>query len=245
MGVRDCVESLLVSVSSLDRHPELMATAHRTGVRVRTAADHVLASLTDTSSPQGVLAICRMIDRPLVDVVGTGPALVVCCARVRDPGNAGTIIRCADAFGADAVILSEGSVDAYNSKTVRSSAGSLFHVPLSLGAALPEVVAAASANGLQVLAADGRGMVDLDELSTSGGLARPSLWLFGNEAWGLPADDAALADHTVRVPIYGAAESLNLAAAAAVCLYATSTAQRNATAVPASQTHSPPEQGRF
>ena len=241
LGAPDCVESLLVSMSSLERHPELMATAHRTGVPVRTAADHVLASLTDTSSPQGVVAVCRMIDRPLADALGTRPALVVCCARVRDPGNAGTVIRCADAFGADAVILSEGSVDAYNSKTVRSSAGSLFHVPLVLGVALREVVAAASANGLQVLAADGRGLVDLDEMSTSGALARPSLWLFGNEAWGLPADDAALADHSIRVPIYGAAESLNLAAAAAVCLYATSTAQRKGTAGPAPQTHSPAE----
>jgi TrmH family RNA methyltransferase len=155
------------------------------------------------------------------------------------------VIRCADAFGADAVILSEGSVDAYNSKAVRSSAGSLFHVPLVLGAPLPEVVAAARAKGLQVLAADGGGLLDLDQLGTSGDLARPCLWLFGNEAWGLPADDAALADQTVRVPIYGAAESLNLAAAAAVCLYATSTAQRRAASGLRSETDSPAEPVRF
>lgn len=229
----------------MDRNLELTTMAVRAGVPVRTAADDALGSLTDTSSPQGVVAVCRMIDRPLVDALGTRPTLVVCCARVRDPGNAGTVIRCADAFGADAVILTEGSVDAYNSKTVRSSAGSLFHVPLVLGVALREVTAAASAKGLRVLAADGRGPIDLDELSTSGALASSNLWLFGNEAWGLPADDAALADHRVRVPIYGGAESLNLAAAAAVCLYATATAQRKARAGSRSQTHSPAEPVRF
>jgi TrmH family RNA methyltransferase len=240
-----CVQYLLVSKSSLEKHRELTMTAAAAGVPVRITADDALASLTDTSTPQGVVAVCRMVDRPLADALGTRPSLVVCCARVRDPGNAGTVIRCADAFGADAVILSEGSVDAYNSKAVRSSAGSLFHVPLVLGAALPEVVAVARAKGLQVLAADGGGPLDLDQLSTSGGLARPCLWLFGNEAWGLPADDAALCDQRVRVPIFGAAESLNLAAAAAVCLYATSTAQRRAASGFRSQTDSPAEPVSF
>ena len=236
-----CVQYLLVSRSSLEKHRGLTSEAGKAGVPVRTTADDALASLTDTSSPQGVVAICQMVDRPLADAFRTRPALVVCCARVRDPGNAGTVIRCADAFGAGAVILSEGSVDAYNSKVVRSTAGSLFHLPLVLGAALPEVVAVARANGLQVLAADGGGSRDLDQLSTSGELARPCLWLFGNEAWGLPADDAALADQRVRVPIYGAAESLNLAAAAAVCLYATSGAQRGAASGVRAQTDSPAE----
>jgi TrmH family RNA methyltransferase len=245
LGVAGCVESLLLSRSSVDRHRELTTTASTAGVPVRIAADNAFASLTDTSNPQGVVAVCRMIDRPLADALGARPTLVVCCVRVRDPGNAGTVIRCADAFGADAVILSEGSVDAYNSKAVRSSAGSIFHVPLVLGAALREVAAAASAKRLQVLAADGGAPVDLDELSTSGALAHPSLWLFGNEAWGLPADDAALADQGVRVPIYGAAESLNLATAAAVCLYATATALRKATSGSRSQTQSPAEPVRF
>jgi RNA methyltransferase, TrmH family len=240
-----CVQYLLVSRSSLDKHRELTSAAAAVGVPVRITGDDALASLTDTSTPQGVVAVCRMVDRPLADALGSRPALVVCCARVRDPGNAGTVIRCADAFGADAVILSEGSVDAYNSKVVRSSAGSLFHVPLVLGVTLPEVVVAARVRGLQILAADGTGRLDLDQLSTSGDLAKPCLWLFGNEAWGLPVDDAALSDQKVRVPIYGAAESLNLAAAAAVCLYATSTAQRRSASGFRSQTDSPAEPVRF
>jgi RNA methyltransferase, TrmH family len=240
-----CAQCLLVSRSNVEKHRELTMAAATAGVAVRITADDALASLTDTSTPQGVVAICRMVDRSLADALGTHPALVVCCARVRDPGNAGTVIRCADAFGADAVVLSEGSVDAYNSKAVRSSAGSLFHVPLVLGAALSEVVSAARAKGLQVLAADGGGLSDLDQLNVSGGLAGPCLWLFGNEAWGLPAADAALCDQRVRVPIYGAAESLNLAAAAAVCLYATSTAQRRAGFGFRSQTDSRAEPVRF
>jgi RNA methyltransferase, TrmH family len=157
---------------------------------------------------------------------------------VRDPGNAGTVIRCADAFGGDVVILSEGSVDAYNPKAVRSSAGSLFHLPIVLEAPLEETVRAARSRGLQVLAADGDGRVDLVELTANGELAKPTFWLFGNEAWGLPAEHAALADEVVRVPIYGAAESLNLGAAAAICLYATATVQR-ATKRSISQTQSP------
>jgi RNA methyltransferase, TrmH family len=228
LGVADCVEALFVAGSSIGRHQPLIAAAKAPGVPIRTAADHDLASLSDTRTPQGVVAVCRRIDRTLDDALRSNPSLVVCCARVRDPGNAGTVIRCADAFGADAVILSEGSVDAYNSKTVRSSAGSLFHLPLVVGVPLPHLVQTARSRGLQVLAADGGGVVDLTELTARGRLSRPTLWLLGNEAWGLPAEDAALADERVRVPIYGAAESLNLGAAAAICLYATATAQRAA-----------------
>ena len=192
------------------------------------SAQDDLVTLADTRTPQGILAVCRTIDRPLDDALRSTPTLVVCCAQVRDPGNAGTVIRCADALGASSVILTEGSVDAYHSKTVRSSAGSLFHLPIALDVPVDEAVGAARACGLQVLAADADGPVNLVELTASGGLARPTLWMFGNEAWGLPAGHAALADEVVRVPIYGGAESLNLGAAAAICLYATSTAQRTA-----------------
>ena len=140
-------------------------------------------------------------------------------ANVRDPGNAGTVLRTADAAGADGVVFAAASVDPYNSKCVRSSAGSLFHLPVVVGVPLAEAIARLRAAGLQILAADGsaRQLVD----SADGpDLTRPTAWLFGNEAWGLPDDLLALADAPVAVPIYGQAESLNLAAAAAVCLYA-------------------------
>ena len=182
-------------------------------------------SLADTVTPQGIVAVCRSLDVPLETAV-TGARLVAVCADVRDPGNAGTVIRCADAAGADAVVLAGHSVDAYNPKTVRATVGSLFHLPLALAGAPAAAVAGLRAAGLTVLAADGAGEVDLDDAVDDGLLTGPTAWLFGNEAWGLPAQLAALADHRVRIPIHGRAESLNLSTAAAVCLYASARAQR-------------------
>ncbi len=166
------------------------------------------------------MAVCRFLDRPLSDVLTPDAALVAVCADVRDPGNAGTVIRCADAAGASAVVLTGSSVDPYNGKAVRASAGSLFHVPLALAADPAAVVRQVRASGVQVLAADGAGELDLDAAEHAGLLRWPTAWLFGNEAWGLPDELAALADHRVAIPIHGRAESLNLATAAAVCLYA-------------------------
>lgn len=223
------VTDLYVDPAAEQRLADLLTTAERTGVPVRPLAGRDLAGLTDTVTPQGVVAVCRRVDVGLEQTVRTGARLVVCCAQVRDPGNAGTVVRCADAFGADGVVLSAGSVELTNPKTVRASVGSLFHLPVSVGASLATVVDVAHDAGLQVLAADGSGEADLAELAASDELARPTLWVFGNEAWGMPAEDRALADRVVRVPLYGAAESLNLATAAAVCLWTTATAQRAAT----------------
>jgi RNA methyltransferase, TrmH family len=185
-----------------------------------------MAELAQTVTPQGLLAVCRFIDVPLERLVAARPRLVVLLANVRDPGNAGTVLRTADAAGADGVVFSDASVDPYNSKCVRASAGSLFHLPLVAGCTLQEATAALRGAGLRVLAADGGADRTLTEKSGDGTLDRPTAWLFGNEAWGLPADLLALADEAVAVPIYGQAESLNLAAAAAVCLYASASAQR-------------------
>ena len=165
--------------------------------------------------------MCRFLDVPLATVLepaSTERRLVAICADIRDPGNAGTVVRCADAAGADAVVFSGQSVDFYNPKTVRASVGSLFHLPVAVEPDPAAAVRAAQGAGLVVLAADGAGEVDLDEADDL--LAGPTAWLFGNEAWGLPDELAALADHRVSIPIYGRAESLNLSTAAAVCLYA-------------------------
>jgi TrmH family RNA methyltransferase len=145
---------------------------------------------------------------------------------VGDPGNAGTLLRCADAAGAEAVVLAGAGVDPYNPKAVRASAGSLFHLRLAVDADPAAAVAAVRCAGLQVLAADGAAATDLDGAERQGLLARPTAWLFGNEARGLPAAVTALADTSVAVPLHGRAESLNLAAAAAVCLYASARVHR-------------------
>lgn len=180
-----------------------------------------LRRLTDTVTPQGIVAVCRATAASLSDI--DTPRLVVICAQVRDPGNAGTVIRCADAFGADAVLLTTGSVELHNPKTIRASVGSIFHLPVVAGIELSDAVAWCRDQGLQVLAADGGGdlLTDLADV-----LPRPTAWLMGNEAWGLPAEHAALADRIVGVPMWGQAESLNLSTAAAVCLYASASVQR-------------------
>jgi RNA methyltransferase, TrmH family len=181
-----------------------------------------LAALTETVTPQGVVAVVAAPATTLDDVLRRRPRHVVLLVEAADPGNVGTVIRTADAAGADAVVLTSGSVDPYGGKCVRASAGSLFHLPVVSGIAVDKAVTDLRAAGLQVLATTTDG-TDLDDIAD---LHRPTAWLFGNEAHGLSATTTALADRTVRVPIHGRAESLNLAAAAAVCLYATASAQR-------------------
>jgi TrmH family RNA methyltransferase len=184
------------------------------GVGVTLVEDRALELLSDSVTPAGVVAVCRYVDVPLAEAV-SGARLVAICADVRDPGNAGTVIRCADAAGADAVVLAGHSVDLYNPKTLRASVGSAFHLPVAVEPAAEAAVRVVREAGLTVLAADGAGEVGLYEARLSG----PTAWLFGNEAWGLPEDLAALADHRVAIPIHGRAESLNLSTAAALCLY--------------------------
>jgi RNA methyltransferase, TrmH family len=159
-------------------------------------------------------------------VTRPAPPLVALLANVRDPGNAGTVLRTADAAGARAVVFGDASVDPYNGKCVRASAGSLFHLPVVAGARLEDAVIAMREAGLRIVAADGRASRSLDDPDVLARLSEPTAWLFGNEAWGLPPDLVRMADEPVAVPIYGKAESLNLAAAAAVCLYASARAQR-------------------
>jgi TrmH family RNA methyltransferase len=200
---------LFVTSQGRSRNPELAALASRQGAPVHEVSGEVMAELAQTITPQGLLA----------DLVAASPRLVVVLANVRDPGNAGTVLRTADAAGAGGVVFAAASVDPYNSKCVRASAGSLFHLPVVSGHDLPAALATLRAAGLQILAADGSA-ASLLEAAGGPDLTRPTAWLFGNEAWGLPAELLTLADAVVGVPIYGRAESLNLAAAAAVCLYA-------------------------
>jgi TrmH family RNA methyltransferase len=215
---------LFVTGPGAGRHPELAAEAASRGIAVHEVSGDVMAELAQTITPQGLLGVCRFVDVPLSALLGArgpegGLQLVTVLANVRDPGNAGTVMRTSDAAGADGVIFAAASVDPYNSKCVRSSAGSLFHLPVVAGAPLADVIDTLHEAGLQVLAADGSASRLLDA-PDGPDLTRPTAWLFGNEAWGLPDDLLALADDVVAVPIYGQAESLNLAAAAAVCLYA-------------------------
>ncbi len=223
-GQGSLIRELFVTTPARTRHADLVEAVAATGAPVHEIGGELMAELAQTVTPQGLLAVCPFIDVPLAELIGRSPRLVVVLANTRDPGNAGTVLRTADAAGADGVIFTTASVDPYNSKCVRSSAGSLFHLPVTTGVSIADAIASLRAAGLAVLAADGSAKCRLDELENSGRLRQPTAWLFGNEAWGLPADLLAMADAAVCVPIYGRAESLNLAAAAAVLLYASARA---------------------
>ena len=186
-----------------------------------TVSEAELAGIADAVAPQGIVARCRSVVRP-IEALPSASRLVAVGIDVRDPGNAGSIVRAADAAGADAVIFAGDSVDPQNPKAVRATVGSLFHLPVIVDRDTPAVLATLRASGLTLLAADAGGEADLFETD----LGVPSAWLFGNEAHGL-GDAAASADTRVAIPIYGQAESLNLATAAAVCLYASAQAQRS------------------
>ena len=205
----------------LARDTSLVAGAQARGIPVSPVTDRAMSGLADTVTPQGVVAVCDLVDRTLTDVLAGAPRLVAVLVGVSDPGNAGTVIRVADAAGADAVILAGDAVDPHNGKCVRASTGSVFHVPIAR-APVAEVLDACRAAGLRLIAADGYAKAELTPATVTG----PTAWLFGSEAHGLPEEVKSAADESLRVPIYGKAESLNLATAVTVCLYATAWRQR-------------------
>ncbi len=184
LAVPDVVVEVFATCEATTRHPDLYADAVEIGAPWQLSEVEALASLADAVTPQGMVAVCRFLDRSVDSLLDAAANGLVVCADVRDPGNAGTIIRTADAAGAGGVVLSGHSVDPYNPKTIRASAGSLFHVPLCVTAGTAAVLADVRRAGLPVLAADGAGEIDLYDADAL--LAYPVAWLFGNEAWGLP-----------------------------------------------------------
>ncbi|MGW2552813.1 TrmH family RNA methyltransferase [Streptomyces sp. NPDC001635] len=225
---RSTLVELFATPEAAERYPDIVGAARDAGARVHLAAEEVIADVSTTVTPQGLVGVCRFLDTDFDAVLSARPRLVAVLAHVRDPGNAGTVLRCADAAGADAVVLTDASVDLYNPKAVRASVGSLFHLPVAVGVPVEHAVSGLKKAGVRILAADGAGDRDLDDELDEGTMGGPTAWVFGNEAWGLPEETRALADAVVRVPIHGKAESLNLATAAAVCLYASARAQRAA-----------------
>lgn len=245
-GGRPVISEMYITGSCLDRFGEFGADSAGTGYRLVT--EPVMAAMTDTVHSQGVVAVCNSIDLTLDEVLARRPRLMAVFCRMRDPGNAGTVLRAADAAGADAVVLTSSSVDIYNPKAVRATAGSLFHLPIVLGQDYQQLTARLRHHELPLLAADGQGDQDLDLLQDRSAwrhhrhtaaaldtaadqtaplaLEAPAAWVFGNEAQGLSPEELSWCDYSVAVPVYGAAESLNLATAATLCLYASARAQR-------------------
>jgi RNA methyltransferase, TrmH family len=226
---RGRVHEVFVTEAAADRHRDLVEAAAAVGARVSLVTERAAAGLSETVTPQGIVAVCDPVDVPLAEALYGRPDLVAVLVGVADPGNAGTVLRVADAAGADAVVFAGDTVDPHNGKCVRASTGSVFHPPVARCRDVAEVLAAARAAGLRLVAADGRAQRRLDAAEDAGDLAGPTAWVFGSEAHGLPDPVLAAVDDALRVPIYGAAESLNLATAAAVCLYAGARARRGGT----------------
>ena len=215
---RGLVSEVFVTDGAAERFADLLA-----GVPVQTVTERAAKALSDTVTPVGLVAVCAMPDTAFDDVLAGAPRLVAVPVGVSEPGNAGTIIRVADAMGADAVVLAGSSVDPYNGKCLRASAGSIFAIPVLSEPDTATVVTRLRDVGLQVLATVLDGSVSLDDVE----LARPTAWLFGPEAHGLASDVVDLATTRVRIPMPGAAESLNIASAAAICLYQSARAFRH------------------
>ncbi|MBJ7384581.1 MAG: RNA methyltransferase [Mycolicibacterium sp.] len=213
---RGLVDEVFVTEAAADRFRDLLTDAP-----VHLVTERAAKALSDTVTPVGLVAVCRMPEVTL-DSVLAAPRLVAVAVDTADPGNAGTLIRLADALGADALVLAGDGVDPYNAKCLRASAGSIFSVPVvdapDTLALISELVHAE----LVVMAATLDGETSLDDLN----LDVPTAWLFGSEAHGLPAEVAEAADVRVRIPMAGGAESLNVAAAAAICLYQSARATR-------------------
>lgn len=201
------------TAAAVDRHAALLA-----GTPVQLVTERAAKALSDTVTPAGLVAVC---EQP-AGVLPAEPTLVAVAVGVSEPGNAGTLIRIADAMGADAVLLAGHTVDPYNGKCLRASAGSIFHLPVVVEPDAVAAVTALKAAGLAVLATTLDDAVDLADAELDG----PTAWLFGPEAHGLPAEVTALADQRVRIEMPGHAESLNVAAAAAICLYQSARAQQ-------------------
>lgn len=229
-GVREAVRcaadrvlDVYLTETARDRHGGIWEEARAAGLYVHLTSERVMAAMS--TDAQGVLAVVAADGATGSEALDAlmGATLVAVLAEVQDPGNAGTMIRAADAAGADAVVLVRGSADATSPKVVRSSAGSLFHLPVITGVTLDDAVAALHEADLAVVAADSRGALDLFDADVV--LEGPIAWLLGNEARGLPPEALSRADAVISIPVRGRAESLNVAAAAAVCLYASARAQ--------------------
>lgn len=207
------LEALYVAPGAEVACPEVLALAASRGVDVLWLAAGVLERVSDTVTPQPVLAVARRQPALLADLASAD--LVVVGVDVRDPGNAGTLVRSAEAAGAHGVVFCRGSVDVTNPKTVRASAGALFHVPVVEGGDPQEVLGVLGDLGLVRMGASARGGVAPDQAD----LTRPVALVFGNEAHGLSTDLGPSLDGLLTIPMPGRAESLNLGMAAAILLY--------------------------
>lgn len=222
------VRDLFATPEVLATHADIAQLADAADIYVHIGQEQILARVAP--SGQGIFAVINASPEPqLHDVLTPKTAVAVCCVEASDPGNLGTIIRTADAAAADAVVVGAGSADPNSPKVIRAAAGSTFHIPV-VEADPAAAVRVAKEAGMLIALADAHADIDLFMAQQSHGgeralLARPTLWLVGNEARGFTAEQRSWADVTVAIPMWGKAESLNLSVASALCLYASAFAR--------------------
>ncbi len=235
----DLLRDLYATETALERYTEIrdLAAEHRVWTHLVSEED-----FRDLSADaQGLVVVANMPESADPAEALAGAQLAVATVATADPGNLGTIIRTADAGGAATVLVGSRSAELFSPKVVRSTAGSLFHVPCASGLSLEQIVEYARGAGMQVLAADGAGEWELSALQNNAyqaellganidgpDLRRPTLWVLGNEARGFDDVDLSDVDATVSIPLYGSAESLNVSVAGAVCIYTSAMVQRTA-----------------
>lgn len=219
---------LFFTERAYERYEEIYRAAQYLNVYTHAITDKAATSLASTTTTPGLFAVCTPVLWRTRDALRAHPTLVSVPVETSDPGNAGTLIRLGDAMGADAVLFAGDTVDPQGPKAVRASAGSLFQLPVCRDRDVDHALEQLKDQDLQILATTADGEASLDDAEEL--LARPTAWLFGNEAHGLPAELQARADVRVRIPIRGRAESLNLATAASICLYESARAQARAAA---------------
>lgn len=207
-------QQIFYTATEDERTLKLLEQAASMQLKLTCVSEAVMKKIADTETPQGIIAVCRMQEQPLEQLLASGKLLLV-LDRVGDPGNIGTMLRTADAAGVGGIILLKGTADIYAPKTVRSSMGSLFHVPVLSGVAEQEFIDNAKKAGYQLLVTALDGADNLYQADLKGRLA----FVMGNEAGGVSASLLQQADKRVFIPMRGKAESLNVAMAAGIVMF--------------------------
>lgn len=227
-GVGQALESsaplTMIFVEGPDGFSDLIRRAKAQGVPVMEVSEAIMWAISATTTPPGIVAICRFIDRDPVALLKNPPRLAVILAGVRDPGNAGTIIRSCAAAGVDAVFLGDTAVDVYNPKLVRASAGAVFNLAFSRNVEIPWLLEELGRLEVQRVAADPAGDTAYDEVD----FRRRTALVLGNEAWGVTDELAAAVDAKVSIPMSRSVESLNVGMAATVLLFEAARQRRSA-----------------
>jgi len=211
------IPMVLISQSFTEdgKYDELAATLNKSNIPIFYAEDSVFKEACETDSPQGVLAVAEKMEFSIDNIIKKNELCIVLLHEVRDPGNAGTIIRAADACGLDAVLISKESVDLYNGKTIRSTMGSLFHIPVIQNLNTGETILRLKDSNIVIIGADPHSSTSCIELP----YYKKSAIIIGNESQGINSETQALLDLNIKIPMPGRAESLNAGIAASILMY--------------------------